>query len=233
MIRDTMVYYRSFRESLRELPPDLYKVVSETIFDYAFEGIAPGADSNAVAKALFIAIKPVIDNAHNRYDACVENGRKGGAPKGSRNNPSGKAGEPNQRPNQEPNQEPNLYKDKDKDKDKDIDSKGDCKGEPTNAEGNDTSVTTSADKPRRGTTKRTAFVVPSLEIVKDYFSTIKGGDTDAECFYDYFTANGWRTGKNPIKDWKAAARNWMRRKSEFNTTTQKHPNNETRKTNFL
>lgn len=227
MIRDTMVYYRSFRESLRELPPDLYKVVSETIFDYAFEGIAPGADSNAVAKALFIAIKPVIDNAHNRYDACVENGRKGGAPKGSRNNPSGKAGEPNQ--------EPNLYKDKDKDvdKDKDIDSKGDCKGEPTNAEGNDTSVTTSADKPRRGTTKRTAFVVPSLEIVKDYFSTIKGGDTDAECFYDYYTANGWRTGKNPIKDWKAAARNWMRRKSEFNTTTQKHPNNETRKTNFL
>ena len=227
MIRDTMVYYRSFRESLRELPPDLYKVVSETIFDYAFEDIAPGADSNAVAKALFIAIKPVIDNAHNRYDACVENGRKGGAPKGSRNNPSGKAGEPNQRPNQRPN----LYKDKDKDKD--VDSKGDCKGEPTNAEGNDTSVTTSADKPRRGTTKRTAFVVPSLEIVKDYFSTIKGGDTDAECFYDYFTANGWRTGKNPIKDWKAAARNWMRRKSEFNTTTQKHPNNETRKTNFL
>ena len=227
MIRDTMVYYRSFRESLRELPPDLYKVVSETIFDYAFEGIAPGADSNAVAKALFIAIKPVIDNSHNRYDACVENGRKGGAPKGSRNNPSGKAGEPNQRPNQRPN----LYKDKDVDKD--VDSKGDCKGEPTNAEGNDTSVTTSADKPRRGTTKRTAFVVPSLEIVKDYFSTIKGGDTDAECFYDHFTANGWRTGKNPIKDWKAAARNWMRRKSEFNTTTQKHPNNETRKTNFL
>lgn len=235
MIRDTMVYYRSFRESLRELPPDLYKVVSETIFDYAFEGIAPGADSNAVAKALFIAIKPIIDNAHNRYDACVENGRKGGAPKGSRNNPSGKAGEPNQRPNQRPNQEPNLYKDKDKDvdKDKDIDSKGDCKGEPTNAEGNDTSVTTSTDKPCDGTTKRTAFVVPAIEMVKDYFLTIKGTNTDAECFYDYFTANGWRTGKNPIKDWKAAARNWMRRKSEFDTTTQKHPNNETRKTNFL
>lgn len=234
MIRDTMVYYRSFRESLRELPPDLYKVVSETIFDYAFEGIAPGADSNAVAKALFIAIKPVIDNAHNRYDACVENGRKGGAPKGSRNNPSGKAGEPNQRPNQrpnqEPNQEPNLYKDKDVDKDKDIDSKGDCKGEPTNAEGNDTSVTTSADKPRRGTTKRTAFVVPSLEIVKDYFSTIKGGDTDAECFYDHFTANGWKvSGKSSMKDWKAAARNWMRRKSEFSNTTQNQTNHETKR----
>jgi len=111
------------------------------------------------------------------------------------------------------------------------DSKGGCRGEPANAEGNDTSVTTSADKPRRGTTKRTAFVVPAIEIVKDYFSTIKGTPTDAECFFDYFTANGWRTGKNPIKDWKAAARNWMRRKSEFNTTTQ--TNHETRKPNFL
>lgn len=39
MIRDTMVYYRSFRESLRELPPDLYKVVSETIFDYALKAL--------------------------------------------------------------------------------------------------------------------------------------------------------------------------------------------------
>ena len=39
MSRDTMVYYRSFRESLRELPPDLYKVVSETIFDYALKAL--------------------------------------------------------------------------------------------------------------------------------------------------------------------------------------------------
>ena len=233
MSRDTMVYYRSFRESLRELPPDLYKVVSETIFDYAFEGIAPGPDSNAVAKALFIAIKPVIDNAHNRYDACVENGRKGGAPKGSRNNPSGKANEPNQRPNQYHNQEPNLYKDKDVDKDKDIESKGDFKGESATAVSPDAVAPSSADKPRNGTTKRTAFVVPSLENVREYFLTIKGSDTDSECFYDHFTANGWRTGKTPIKDWKAAARNWMRRKSEFNTTTQKPTNYETRKTNFL
>ena len=232
MSRDTMVYYRSFRESLRELPPDLYKVVSETIFDYAFEGIAPGPDSNAVAKALFIAIKPVIDNAHNRYDACVENGRKGGAPKGSRNNPSGKANEPNQRPNQYPNQEPNLYKDKDKDVD--IESKGDFKGESATAVSPDAVAPSSADRPRNGTTKRTAFVVPSLEMVKDYFLTINGTNTDAESFFDHFTANGWKvSGKSSMRNWEAAARNWMRRKSEFNTTTQNQTNHETRKTNFL
>ena len=228
MSRDTMVYYRSFRESLRELPPDLYKVVSETIFDYAFEGIAPGPDSNAVAKALFIAIKPVIDNAHNRYDACVENGRKGGAPKGSRNNPSGKAIQPNQRPNQYPNQEPNLYKDKDVDKDKDIDSKGDCKGEPTNAEGNDTSVTTSADKPRKVAAKRAAFVAPSLQEVKNYISE-KGYTVDAQRFIDFYEAKGWMIGKNKMKDWRAAVRTWMRRPDE----PQKQTTYEMRKTNFL
>ena len=228
MSRDTMVYYRSFRESLRELPPDLYKVVSETIFDYAFEGIAPGPDSNAVAKALFIAIKPVIDNAHNRYDACVENGRKGGAPKGSRNNPSGKAIQPNQRPNQYHNQEPNLYKDKDVDKDKDIDidSKGDFKGESATAVSPDAVAPSSADEPRKVAAKRTAFAAPSPENLKTYFSTIGGTEQDADTFFDYFEANGWRTGKNPIKDWKAAARNWMRRKSEFSNATTKQMSHE-------
>ena len=223
-----MVYYRSFRESLRELPPDLYKVVSETIFDYAFEGIAPGPDSNAVAKALFIAIKPVIDNAHNRYDACVENGRKGGAPKGSRNNPSGKAIQPNQRPNQYHNQEPNLYKDKDVDKDKDIDidSKGDFKGESATAVSPDAVAPSSADEPRKVAAKRTAFAAPSPENLKTYFSTIGGTEQDADTFFDYFEANGWRTGKNPIKDWKAAARNWMRRKSEFSNATTKQMSHE-------
>ena len=212
MSRDTMVYYRSFRESLRELPPDLYKVVSETIFDYAFEGIAPGPDSNAVAKALFIAIKPVIDNAHNRYDACVENGRKGGAPKGSRNNPSGK---------------PNLYKDKDVDKDKDIESKGGAGGSGKSNVGN-TPKGTSADKPRKVAAKRAAFVAPSLQEVKNYISE-KGYTVDAQRFIDFYEAKGWMIGKNKMKDWRAAVRTWMRRPDE----PQKQTTCEMRKTNFL
>ena len=34
---------------------------------------------------------------------------------------------------------------------------------------------------------------------------------DAERFVDYYTANGWKVGKNPMKDWKAAVRNWERK----------------------
>ena len=85
----------------------------------------------------------------------------------------------------------------------------------------------SADKPHKVASKRTAFVAPPLEEVTNYFSTIEGTKNDAECFYDHFTANGWKvSGKSPMKDWQAAARIWMRRKPEFNNPkpTQQNEN---------
>jgi hypothetical protein len=30
---------------------------------------------------------------------------------------------------------------------------------------------------------------------------------------DYYSSNGWKVGRNPMKDWKAAVRTWER--SEF------------------
>ena len=85
----------------------------------------------------------------------------------------------------------------------------------------------SADKPHKVASKRTAFVAPPLEEVTNYFSTIEGTKNDAECFYDHFTANGWKvSGKSQMKDWQAAARIWMRRKPEFNNPkpTQQNEN---------
>ncbi|MCI9405936.1 MAG: hypothetical protein HFK04_03345 [Oscillospiraceae bacterium] len=34
---------------------------------------------------------------------------------------------------------------------------------------------------------------------------------DASEIWDYYESNGWRVGKNPMKDWKAVVRNWKRR----------------------
>ena len=33
---------------------------------------------------------------------------------------------------------------------------------------------------------------------------------DPQKFVDYYIANGWRVGRNPMKDWKAAVRTWER-----------------------
>ena len=53
------------------------------------------------------------------------------------------------------------------------------------------------------------FTAPTIEEVKEYCSERKNG-VDAERFVNYYTANGWKVGKNPMKDWKAAVRSWER-----------------------
>ena len=57
-----------------------------------------------------------------------------------------------------------------------------------------------ADKPHKH---------PTLEEVKAYCSE-RGNKVDPERFIDYYTSNGWKVGKNPMKDWKAAVRTWER-----------------------
>jgi len=61
------------------------------------------------------------------------------------------------------------------------------------------------------------FVPPTLEEVED-FCYENNLTIDPATFIDYYTANGWMAGKNHMKDWKATARNWdRRRKNEKNT----------------
>ena len=61
-----------------------------------------------------------------------------------------------------------------------------------------------ADKP-----PRTRFSPPTLEDVQAYCME-RNNNVDAKRFINYYTSNGWKVGKNPMKDWKAAVRNWER-----------------------
>lgn len=61
--------------------------------------------------------------------------------------------------------------------------------------------------------KRKRFVPPSREEVQAYCIE-RNNNVDAERFIDYYTSNGWRVGKNPMKDWKSAVRTWE--KSGYN-----------------
>ena len=52
---------------------------------------------------------------------------------------------------------------------------------------------------------------PSLEEVEEYVREAEL-TMDPRAFFDHFTSNGWKVGgKAPMKDWRAAARNWARR----------------------
>lgn len=60
------------------------------------------------------------------------------------------------------------------------------------------------------------FSPPSLEEVKDFFSKNKSSLLEAEKYYNHFQSNGWKVaGKTAMKDWQAAARNWMLRAEQY------------------
>lgn len=51
------------------------------------------------------------------------------------------------------------------------------------------------------------FKPPTVEEVAAYCGERKN-HVDPQRFVDYYTANGWKVGKNSMKDWKAAVRTW-------------------------
>ena len=78
-MKDSIVFYKSFYEAIKELPSknqlDIYNAIFQKYFydeDILLKGISKG---------IFNLIIPNVDSANKRYFANVENGKKGGRPK--------------------------------------------------------------------------------------------------------------------------------------------------------
>lgn len=69
--------------------------------------------------------------------------------------------------------------------------------------------------------KRKKFKKPSIQELKNYCQEINS-KIDVQVFYDYYETNGWIAGKVPMKDWKAAIRNWTRNNYKSNSNINKH-----------
>lgn len=146
---------------------------------------------------VFASIKADIDNAHADYLRDVENGRKGGRPKLTEDEkPPVREGNPPL---------PTVTEG---------DGEGDGEGE---REGDGDREGIEADK----LPTRHRFSPPTSDEVKAYCIE-KGYMIDADRFVDYYTSNGWKVGKNPMKDWKAAVRSWNR-KERPNERTESKP----------
>lgn len=60
------------------------------------------------------------------------------------------------------------------------------------------------------------FAPPTVDEVQAYMEEAHL-TMDADKFIDFYESKGWRVGSQPMKDWKAAARNWARRDKERNS----------------
>lgn len=62
-----------------------------------------------------------------------------------------------------------------------------------------------------------SFKKPTIDEVEAYCQERKN-NINAEKFIDYYDSNGWKVGKNPMKDWKACIRTWE--KNDYQTKNQ-------------
>ena len=68
-----------------------------------------------------------------------------------------------------------------------------------------------ADKP-----PRPRFTPPSEDEAINYFDEQGSSAAEAKSFLDYYAANGWKVGgRATMKNWQAAARNWIRRAGQY------------------
>ena len=85
--------------------------------------------------------------------------------------------------------------------------------EPT-AEAQPASIVPAPPKPT--TRRRTPPMQrPTVWEVENFCRTQGLQLVDAQRFVDYYEANGWKVGRNPMRSWQAAARNWQRRELQY------------------
>lgn len=65
------------------------------------------------------------------------------------------------------------------------------------------------------------FTKPTIEEVQAYCEERNNG-VDAQRWFDYYESNGWKVGRNPMRDWKASLRTWERKETKGNGGNAKY-----------
>ena len=70
------------------------------------------------------------------------------------------------------------------------------------------------ESPINGAKESCRFLPPTVQQVQEYIQE-KGYAMSAERFHDFYTCKNWYVGKNKMKDWRAAVRNWASRDNQY------------------
>lgn len=80
----------------------------------------------------------------------------------------------------------------------------------------DKSIDIDIDIKKENNIKEKKFKKPTVDEVSEYCK-LRNNNINAEQFIDYYNSNGWKVGKNSMKDWKATVRTWERRNNGKST----------------
>ena len=186
--KKSFVMYESWGAAIEKMNNEQAGELIKAI--YAYQKDPDAVPEDPALAFVFELIKQQLDADSQRYkESCAarsEAGKKGGRPKAN-------ASDKKQMVSTE-SKKSKCFSEKAKKADNDNEYDNDLKKENT-IDG----------------VKEKRFAPPTLENVSEYCREMGYTNVDAERFIDFYTSNGWMVGKNRMKDWKAAVRNWDRR----------------------
>ena len=224
MKKETFLFYADWLNVIRDLPSEVQLEVYQAIAEYAiYDNLI---ELKPLAKVAFGFIKQTIDRDTQKYISISEKrseaGKKGGRP--LKNNELDESNE---------KQKKQLLSEKSKksncplnDNDNDISflekkkQKSDVAVSDLENENSESPIETLQTPKEQSGGGRKRFIIPTPEEVQAYCDERKNGILGQQ-FCDFYSSKGWKIGKEPMKDWKAAVRTWeMRKKDTAPSITQ-------------
>ena len=201
--RDSFIFYRSFYETISDLNNKDQLKIYKAIAEFSLNDNLINLDG--LSKTIFRLIEPQLLANKKRYINGLkgaEHGLKGGRPKKQDNHEAVKIITPNK-----PLDNPEITHNITPNKNVNVNVNEECKLELINDNLNN-NIIAKKEKVKN-------FVKPTIDELIDYCNQ-NVLDVDPNQFIDYYNANGWKVGKNAMKDWQATARTWHRNSKNNN-----------------
>lgn len=185
--KKSFVMYESWGAAIEKMNNEQAGELIKAI--YAFQKNPDVVPEDPAIAFVFEIIKQKLEEDNTRYEevcaARSEGGKKGGRPKANASDKKQMVSEESK--------------------------KSKCFSEKAKKADNDNEYDNDLKENTLEGVKEKRFAPPTLENVSEYCREMGYTNVDAVCFIDFYTSNGWMVGKNRMKDWKAAVRNWDRR----------------------
>lgn len=231
MKKETFLFYADWLNVIRDLPSEVQLEVYQAIAEYAIYGNL--IELKPLAKVAFGFVKQTIDRDTQKYISISEKRSEAGK-KGGRRLKDNELEESNEKQKKqllsEKSKKSNCpLNDNDNVNDNDISflekkkQKSDVAVSDLENENSESPIETIQTPKEQSGGGRKRFTIPTPEEVQAYCDERKNGILGQQ-FCDFYSSKGWKIGKEPMKDWKAAVRTWeMRRKDQSPPITQPQP----------
>lgn len=190
-----MNFYRTFYDLTTLLPEAERRKVNTALLDYFFEGIEPKGLSESGMK--------VFKGCEGR----ISKSRTNAANVANRYSDSKPTNEPTNDDTNSASEEPTELP-PEGERDREVDKEG-------------------VKEKRKAARFRAPSPAEVSEYAQQYAATknldLRAIDFDPEYFCDYYESNGWHVGKQPMKDWKATVRRWLRTSKPKNGSVKEVP----------